>query len=709
MNSARAAVEKVLPLLLVLLVPLLVLTGDRSLIFNHPGYLDPWIYYALYYNLATLTTLFPAAYYPSRLSLVLPGYVVHHVFSPVIANYVLHLLIWLAAVAGLYVVVKQVAGRRSAMVAATVFGFCPYVWRAVGWDYPDGIGNAYYLLTMAFLTLAAAYDAAARRYLVLAGITCAGAVYCNLTWAFLVPTFGPYWFLVRKARGYPLSLGRTLLYSAAGFLLLSLVLAIVNYKVSGFYLFYLPSILYAINGIQGPSTYAAPDNRWILTSPWLYLPMAAVAAGLFSLVHFRWRRSDVRARMVVTLYVNLLCCAGVLVAWELAGQPLLQIPYYASYLLAPTFLFLGVAAFQVPETLPTGRFYLLLAAVIAACSWVWWDPTGVTWQWLVRPSWTPLVVLAIAAVVAGAAFEGRTIAVSVAVLGASLLALNARTAGLWWEGRSAAETEAAYRRIVEGIEIGISAAPPAGMIRFWYDDADRHGDEFNSINSSYLWGPTKVSAQYPNPPQTPTLGLTAILSSLPDRERSATFVKAQESLRRIGFGAHVVADHVIDRGGVRYGMTIVNLELDMAAVRAYGYIRNGDFESGSESWVTGSAKARAVEGGHSGKALALEPETGTGQYLMQWNFARLERGKKYKLVVWTRSGGASPEPFVVGVWDNAASRYVASRRGDTSMQWERQEVEFTNDSDNLLSVELMKNSPSKNPILFDSVSLTEVQ
>jgi hypothetical protein len=708
----RATIEKALAPLLVVLAPLLVLICDRSLFFNQAGYLDSWIYYSLYRNLSALKVLFADTYYPSRLSLILPGYVVNQLFEPLTANYVLHLLVWLAAAVGLYLVVKQIAGRRSALVAATVFGFCPYLLRAVGWDYPDGIGNAYYLLTTAFLTLAARNATISRRYLFLAGVTFAGALYCNLTWAFLLPSFGPYWVFLRKARGYSPSIVRTLLYSAAGFLCLSLIFGVINYRLAGVFLFYMPSINYAIGGVQAPSPYGAKDLKWIVTSPWLYPVMAALLAGVASLMRYRWRQGNFHARMVVALYVNLLFCVAVLIAWEFAGQPLLQIPYYASYLLAPTFLFLGVAVFPVADRLKTESFCLLLAAVFAAASWVWWDPAGTTWLWMVRTSWTPLVIVAITAVVAAAAFPRRTWAVALAVVGLSLLWLNARTAasGLWPGGavRAPQVVEETFLRIVEAIEFGAETARPAQLLSFWYNTADRNAAEFNSINSSYMYGYTKVPADYPKLPDAPGEGLIAILSSLPDREREDMFVNVQAALRGVGFDVDRVNHRVIDRGGVRYAMTIVKQRRAPLAADA-AFIRNGDFESDVAPWGGGWATPRLVPEGQSGRGLELVPQQGTSQYVMQWNFGRLERGKKYRLVVWTRSGSAGDEPFVVGVWDGTAGRFVGAKYGTTSGEWQRQEVTFTNDSDNLLSVELMKNSPSTGTMLFDSVTLAAVE
>ena len=298
---------------------------------------------------------------------------------------------------------------------------------------------------------------------------------------------------------------------------------------------------------------------------------------------------------------------------------------------------------------------------------------------------------------------------SVAVVGVSLLSLTSRTTntGIWGLGGSPQRVEDAFLRIAEAIEIGAEAARPAELLRFWYASGDKNVAEFSSINSSYLFGPTRIPTDYPQLPDQPAEGLIAVLSSLPDQERRDAFAKAQESLKRFGLQARVLSDHAIDRGGVRYRLTIVKQALDMAVVRAYGYVRNGDFESGVAPWGGGWAKTRVVEGGQSGKGLELEAEQGSSQYVMQSNFGRLERGKRYKLVAWTRSGSSGDEPFVVGVWDGQAARFVASKYGQTSMQWQQHEVEFTNDSENPLSVELMKNSPSKGTMLFDSVSLTE--
>ena len=56
-----------------------------------PGnYLDPWIYTALMVNFKYVFQTFNWAYYPSRLPWLIPGIVVHEIFGPATAFFVLH-------------------------------------------------------------------------------------------------------------------------------------------------------------------------------------------------------------------------------------------------------------------------------------------------------------------------------------------------------------------------------------------------------------------------------------------------------------------------------------------------------------------------------------------------------------------------------------------------------------------------------------------
>src|ERR1017187_4330580 len=136
--------------LAVLLLPVLVLWRQDNALFTGVGYLDPWFYLGFFRNLANFKgSAFPFTYYGSRLSWILPGALVHSLFSPLAANCILHLAVQSVATVSLFTTLRIAAGARRAFLATMVFSVNPWLWSATGWDYVDGVGIAYCLLTMA--------------------------------------------------------------------------------------------------------------------------------------------------------------------------------------------------------------------------------------------------------------------------------------------------------------------------------------------------------------------------------------------------------------------------------------------------------------------------------------------------------------------------------------------------------------------------------
>ncbi len=141
---------------LILILPILVLARNTSYIYTSAGSIDPWVYYGFMKHLGAFKgSLFPGTYYGSRLSWILPGALIHAALPPVPATYVLHLGVFFTAVFSLYWLLKEAFDRRIAILSAICLALYPYFWGAIGWDYVDGAGIAYYLLTMALVFAAA--------------------------------------------------------------------------------------------------------------------------------------------------------------------------------------------------------------------------------------------------------------------------------------------------------------------------------------------------------------------------------------------------------------------------------------------------------------------------------------------------------------------------------------------------------------------------
>ena len=173
--------EHVLPYTLaVLVLPLVVLWHRADALFSPLWYADPWFYLGYFRNLINYKRdLFFGSYYGSRLAWVLPGFLVHSLFSPLVANLILHLTVHLTATLSFFAILRRLTGHRSAFLATMVFSVDPWLWAATGWDYPDGAGIAYCLLAIALLTRSAARPV--RQWsLLLAGIAMAGMAYTHL-------------------------------------------------------------------------------------------------------------------------------------------------------------------------------------------------------------------------------------------------------------------------------------------------------------------------------------------------------------------------------------------------------------------------------------------------------------------------------------------------------------------------------------------------
>src|SRR5690349_1789559 len=142
----------------VLLLPLIVLWHNTNALYQPLWYADPWFYTGYFRDLVEFKRdLFYGYYYGGRLAWVLPGFLIHSLFSPVVANFILHLTVQSTATLSLFFILRFTAGVRSAFLATLVFSAYPWLWVSTGWDYPAGAGIAYCLLTMALLTRSAAH------------------------------------------------------------------------------------------------------------------------------------------------------------------------------------------------------------------------------------------------------------------------------------------------------------------------------------------------------------------------------------------------------------------------------------------------------------------------------------------------------------------------------------------------------------------------
>ena len=474
------------------LLPVLILALDSTYIYTPAGSLDPWIYYGYMRHLKDMKILFPGTYYGSRLSWILPGALVRSLLPSVAANYVLHLTVFFVAVFSLYWILKKAFNARVAILSCICLASYPYFWGAIGWDYVDGAGIAYYLLTMAFLLNAARSP---RRYgfLIAAGAAYAGVLYSNLAWAVFSPAFfGFYLFLVagNGIRHIWKEIFRFILWFGLGWAAVSAALGAANYLLEGNFWFYQPSFSFALSwrGVKNP--WKAPNYGWLRSGYWLILPFLGCVAALLACVRTRWKCALGDVRLFFAL--NMLYSAGVLTYMDVSGNPLLQFRYYASYMIAPAVLALGPILFASVSTIRKFSFVIVFGAALASLFFTWGvSPHGAIAAFA-GSHLGKLFVIGIGIAAAGIMLSRFPSAVFLGLAGLAVVYTCCRLGGA-----IAGEGAQAYKRIVAGME-AVEQVRQGQPVKFWFSHNDENLAEFNSLSSCYLWGPSAINFDFPS-------------------------------------------------------------------------------------------------------------------------------------------------------------------------------------------------------------------
>jgi hypothetical protein len=484
-------------------LPALVVSYDSNAIYTKPGTIDPWVYYGFFRHLVTFKRdWFPATYYGSRLSWILPGYLLNQLFSPVVANGLLHLSVYYTAVFSFFFLLKNAVDRRTALIGTLLFGFYPYFWAAAGWDYADGAGIAGFLLTMLLLTHGAK-DSRRYGYLAAAGAAYAAVIYSNLAWGMFSPLlFLHYAVANRIGRGAKLTqtVKEVIIGAGAGFALVTIVLCLVNHHLDGTYWFYAPSVGFAAHSTGANNQWRKPLSSWIGGATWLALP-AAVLMITVGFAVLQRRTFFKRSNFVSVLFVlQFWLAAAILLLMDVRGNSLLGTTYYASYLIPFTFLAIGAQCIRVPK-LTDARFIGVVGLALVVLDFHWWGLAPRVWSGMhltvFLPFWCGLFVISLLAI-----RFGRTIGVLGLLTSAGILYSYVYVA---FRGFGVGDTRNQSVEIFKRIDNGMGAVEkawqsrPFTALRFWYDGSPstKYGGELSSLNSTYLWGYTLISDKFP--------------------------------------------------------------------------------------------------------------------------------------------------------------------------------------------------------------------
>ncbi len=592
--------------LAVLLLPVLVLWRQDNALFTGVGFLDPWFYLGFFRNLANFKgSAFPFTYYGTRLSWILPGALIHSLFSPLAANCILHLAVQSVATVSLFTTLRIAAGARRAFLATMVFSVNPWLWNATGWDYVDGVGIAYCLLTMALLT-SAAVRPVKRWTLLAAGMSLAALVYSNLFWVLLAPLLPLYyialawvWRRTPAIRSW-LSL---CLWFGAGCAIVTGAFGGINRLLDGHFWFYAPSVFTALNLVSQANPWF--QSIWIdhTLAPWLWFSVIAGSAGL-TLLLYRLRRPLTGSNAAGVLFVAQWSLAiGLMGYMQNRGGPVLGISYYASYLLPFTFLVIGTSFWPAAEKISQARYVLICCAAAVVFGAVWYDYAGIILP--IWPAATRQTVLVGGCLLAsGLALRQRTAGILLAITGLAIF-----TSQAWFH---MPKDPHAYRRQYEALMHArerIEANRRGRYVRFWFDAHDPAVRDYDALSATYLWSNSIWGDRFPEPPRDvdiPPGTLFVVLSSQGHDSELARKTLSQ-CWEPYAMRAALVENDMVERSSYRYTMALLTAEVDPARWRPLDAVFDPN----------GKGHLQPVEGSAEPVAFPLDFWTGVNEQYLQ--------------------------------------------------------------------------------------------
>jgi hypothetical protein len=525
------------------------------------GLIDPWVYFGFFLDLIPHIRAFKGAYFTTRLTWTVPGAIVYHFFSPVVATYVLHLALFYTSTIALYLILKMTVSRRAAVFGVLLMGFHSYFLWSVGWPYMDGAANTYLLWTLCSLTFASR-SAHPKGWLIAAGALAAMAIYCQFFLIVFVPVVLGYAHFSRRSAGIQWEVPWKVI--GWGFVAVTFIFGVFNMAVNGRFLFFINSVGTAAKLVVHHNPYNAPTHAWVLEATWLVVPLVAFLGAILCLRRSQTSQSGPNVEFLLFWQRYFVLSFLTMLFWQLVGQPVLQLLHYSSYLLPPAFLALGSQSAVFTHRLTRVQFLLLCAGV----AFLLLVPFALPLQsGIVMTLQSHALLLSLGAGLLAIVILNSRIryagAVGVMVLCLSMATLNATSGPHTWEHRGGVNDPAfqksALLAIVDSVRV-VQELDPKGNLFFWYDGEGRLGHLFRSVASTYLWSYRLQSEEFPR------LG-----AKLPPRGRRILILaedgegalrKAEVSLHGEGLHSEFVTKRTIHEGRFVWDMIEIQVHAE---------------------------------------------------------------------------------------------------------------------------------------------------
>jgi hypothetical protein len=488
----------------VLLVVVLIQLGSGPAWIYTQYSIDPWVYHGYFLHLQAHAVAFQGTYYGTRLAWILPGYLAHHYFSPLVANFLLRLYIYCLALFSTVAFVRRSYGPRCALLTGLLLCSTTEFLYQAGWDYVYGVGIAYMLVCIEEGSAAVVWLRERRSFgwwksgavyrAVFAGAAFAAAIHTNFFLFSLLPVAA--WVVFGRAKWKAIFL---LVPAIVGAGILTAVLGLVNVALKGPFLFFMPNVVVSRDLMKAnPWFFAA--STWIRDAWWLVAPGAVslVALGFIvrlAIVRRTRKSSDDFIRIVDSS--SLVLALTMFIIFTARGLPVLQYDYYASYL--TIFLLVTVAALigRGLDSWKTPLFYSLVAASVLVAVLVGSSlPFSLyVFRHVLPHTSAPALMLTLGVALLMVELLNRRILLSLGAIGLSGFVLL-QLAATAWQGDGTLRRREYLEVTQESRELGrLTRDQP---LWFWYTWLNQPDNYYMAVAGTYLWGYRIVGTLVPD-------------------------------------------------------------------------------------------------------------------------------------------------------------------------------------------------------------------
>ncbi len=334
-------INKLIHIFCLISMPIVMLMINDNWLFTRLGYLDPWynVGYFLHYDDPSFR---PDHYKIARASWLIPGFVAYEIFTPLVANYVLHIGCLVLTTIFIYLALSRIINRDISFITAAMLSVYYPIHGSGGWDYQTTPSGAYFALTLYSMCRAGQHAAQLHNpmlWLWLAGAAFAATFHANIIFINTLPIIFAFYIVLSGNKIINIKTFKVFLHFCLGFLGLTFLLGLINLVIGRQFLFYSPLIEIVINYIKDTSnqeTWWLPwSSGWYekdYAAGYLALPAALLVIGTGLILYISCiekRIFSLNEKITILLIGQYVFIGWIWVIWQSIGQTALVPDYFA--------------------------------------------------------------------------------------------------------------------------------------------------------------------------------------------------------------------------------------------------------------------------------------------------------------------------------------------------------------------------------------------